>query len=97
MLLPLLAYRRVPQPDYLVPRPRRHRLTVRREGHRPDPAVVPFELLPLLARRRVPQPDYLIKRPRRHRLAVRREGHRGNLAIVPFELLPLSALSVRDA
>ena len=49
LLLPLLARRRVPQPDRVVIRPRGHRLAVRREGHRGDLPVVPFELLPLSA------------------------------------------------
>ena len=53
---------RVPEPDRLVVRARRHQLAVRREGDRVDRARMALERLQRRSRGRVPEPDRLVAR-----------------------------------
>jgi hypothetical protein len=76
---------RVPEPDRLVGRCRRHQFAVRRECHGADPVRMALERV---ARGRVPEPDRPVGRCRRHQFAVRRECRGPDRVRMALERVP---------
>jgi hypothetical protein len=76
--LPVRAGCRILEPDRLIVRSRRERITVRRERYYLDRVAMPLERLLVRTGRYIPEPDRLIVRSRYECITVRRERYYAN-------------------